>query len=442
MLPTGLQNAYLFSGFNALSFQIVLGAPMVLYARSLDASATVLGIIAGMMPLLVIFQIPAANYVERVGYRRFVLAGWSIRVLHIFGMALVPLTTPFLESTARLALLLALLFGFNLSRGISSCAWLPWITGLVPEAIRGRFLSREAAWVNLASLATFLLAALSLGGTSRPWQFSVVFLFSAVTGAISLVFLKRIPDLPLPPSGATSRAPVPYAAMIRFAPFRRLLDLALVWSLAYGGMTVFTIAFLKGPIGLSESRTLLISSVAFVGGYTSLIGLGSQVDRWGSRPILLASLVTWLGVLGGWIVLAGHWAKPHLGLVLGLEFLMGLGAALVHMANTRLAMAVIPAMGRSHFFAIYSVASNLVLGLSPILWGILIDALAQVRWVWWGFEWNQFSVFFVLVAAAFTASLLLARRLEEPACASMEQMLRELLIQSPQRFWLRFWPRG
>ena len=59
--PVGLKNAYLFATFNALSFQIVLGSPMILYAKGLGASATVLGIIAGMMPMLVIFQIPAAQ---------------------------------------------------------------------------------------------------------------------------------------------------------------------------------------------------------------------------------------------------------------------------------------------------------------------------------------------------------------------------------------------
>ena len=46
--PAGLNNAYFFAAFNALSFQIVLGSPMILYAKSLDASATVLGLIAGM----------------------------------------------------------------------------------------------------------------------------------------------------------------------------------------------------------------------------------------------------------------------------------------------------------------------------------------------------------------------------------------------------------
>src|SRR5215510_11740538 len=122
--PAGLHNAFLFSGFNALSFQIVLSSPMILYAKTLDASATVLGIIAGMMPLLVIFQIPAANHIHRVGFKRFVYAGWGTRVLFIFGMALVPLTHWFLDPQTRLVLILALLFCFNLSRGISSCAWL------------------------------------------------------------------------------------------------------------------------------------------------------------------------------------------------------------------------------------------------------------------------------------------------------------------------------
>src|SRR5512136_73806 len=90
--PPGLNNAYLFATFNALSFQIVLNSPMVLYGKSLGASATVLGIITGMMPLLVIFQIPAAQYINRVGYRQFVYAGWGTRVAFIFGLALVPLS--------------------------------------------------------------------------------------------------------------------------------------------------------------------------------------------------------------------------------------------------------------------------------------------------------------------------------------------------------------
>jgi len=129
-------------------------------------------------------------------------------------------------------------------------------------------------------------------------------------------------------------------------------------------------------------------------------------------------------------------------LVLILQFLMGLLAALVQMANTRLAMAIIPVMGRNHFFAIYSVIGNVVLGLAPIGWGLLIDAVGNHSPVWLGLSWNRYTVFFAAVAFAFLLALALARRLEEPQAASMEELLREILFQSPQRFWLRFWPRG
>jgi MFS family permease len=125
-LPAGFANLYVFAVFNALSYQPILGSPMVLFAKSLGASATVLGILAGMMPLLVITQIPAAKFVGRVGYRRFILAGWSVRVALIFLVALLPLTGGFLDRATQLVLLLALLLAFNVSRGIASAAWLPW----------------------------------------------------------------------------------------------------------------------------------------------------------------------------------------------------------------------------------------------------------------------------------------------------------------------------
>src|SRR5512138_3004705 len=111
--PPGLHHAYLFSTFNAFSFQVVLNSPMVLYAKSQGASATVLGIIAGMMPLLVIFQIPAASHIPRLGFKRFVYAGWGTRVMFIFAMAAAPLTSRFLDPQNRLGLMLGLLFCFN-----------------------------------------------------------------------------------------------------------------------------------------------------------------------------------------------------------------------------------------------------------------------------------------------------------------------------------------
>ncbi|MBI3416892.1 MAG: MFS transporter [Verrucomicrobia bacterium] len=436
-----MNHAFSFAAFNALSFQIVLGSPMVLYAKSLDASATVLGIIAGMMPLLVIFQIPAANYVDRIGYKKFVYAGWGIRVAFIFVIALVPITAGFLNATTRLALILLLLFAFNLSRGISSCAWLPWMTTLVPAEVRGKYLAREAGFVNLASFTTVMLAALCLGKQPAASQFAITFVFSALMGAVSLSFLKRIPDAPVQEHISVSKTPVPYREMTRFAPFRKLLWEVAAWAVAYGGMTTFTVAFLKAESAMAEGTILMVSAFAFLGGFGSLWFLGPRIDRLGSKPVLVFSFGAWLVILAGWAAVAGGWLPLRMSLILMLQFCMGLAAALVNMANTRLAMAIIPPMGRNHFFAIYSVVLNVTLGLAPIFWGLLIDAVGAGEWHSGAFRWNRFSIFFAAVWLAFVVSLLLSRRLEEPAAASTEALLKELLIQSPQRVLIKLWPR-
>jgi MFS family permease len=193
---------------------------------------------------------------------------------------------------------------------------------------------------------------------------------------------------------------------------------------------------------MSEGRILLVTAVAFIGGLCSLGFLGSRLDRLGSKPVLTFCFAGWLVILAGWVVLAGKVIPLKPVLILGLQFLMGLLAALVQMANTRLAMAVIPVMGRNHFFAIYSVVGNVTLGLAPIGWGLLIDALGMRSPVWLGLAWNHYTVFFAAAGFAFLIALVFARRLVEPQAASMEELLREILIQSPQRFWFRLWPRG
>ena len=128
---------------------------MVLYAKSLGASATILGIVAGMMPLLVIAQIPAAGYIDRIGYKRFVYAGWGTRVLFIAGVALVPLTSSFLDANNRLALIIALQ------------QYVPFL-GLRPTEEPADFIGKVRAYAAISdsiNLSAAAVGALTLVGT-------------------------------------------------------------------------------------------------------------------------------------------------------------------------------------------------------------------------------------------------------------------------------------
>jgi MFS family permease len=363
-------------------------------------------------------------------------------VTFIFLMALVPLTSRFLDSSGRIALLMFLLFGFNLSRGISSAAWLPWITALVPAEIRGHYLARDSACVNAASAVTLLLTGAVLGPTAGGGQFAVVFAFSALMGSASLLFLRRIPDARSPEAETSNPEPVPWKAIAGYPPFRRLIWMNLAWAVSYGGLGAFTVAFLRSETGLTEDWVLYATAISYVGGIGGLLLFGSRLDRHGSRPVLLVCLTGWVFILLGWVCISAGVVAATFSVIVILQLGMGLGYAVFSMANTRLAMATMPAMGRNHFFALFSVVGNLTLGTAPVLWGLLIDAIGTAKLRSPHFELNRFSVFFVLVALTFVAAVLLCRRVEEPRARNVQELLRDLLTQTPFRSWIRLWPRG
>jgi MFS family permease len=311
----------------------------------------------------------------------------------------------------------------------------------VPVEVRGRYLAREAGCVHIASFLALALAAVSLGRDPRAWQFAVLFGFSAIAGMISLSFLKRIPEVQPPEAEVTSRMPVPWREIARYGPFHKLLRMSVAWSVAYGGLSVFTVDYLKTEAGMGDRSILLVTSLAFLGGLAGLGYFGSRTDRLGSKPVVTFCLIVWILIMLGWFLLSSEVVQPKLSIVLLLELFMGFAYALVNMNNTRLAMALAPPMGRSHFFALYSVVANLTLGLSPVLWGLVIDAFGSRRFQWPALELNRFSFFFFCVLTAFVVALVFSRKIDEPKARNMDDLIAELL-RSPQKLWLRLWPRG
>src|SRR5260370_1875151 len=150
--------AHQFSLYNQLNFQITLGAPMILYAKSLGAGATTIGIVAALELLLTVLQLPTAYFIPKVGYKRFVLLGWLSRTIIGFSLALLPLVTA-LDAATKTSLMLMCLFTFNVLRGISTGAWLPWLTSLIPETSRGAFLRRDQTFLQIEVIIQMALSS-------------------------------------------------------------------------------------------------------------------------------------------------------------------------------------------------------------------------------------------------------------------------------------------
>ena len=162
----------------------------------------------------------------------------------IFVVAAIPLAG-FLDDTSKLAALLAVLFFFNLLRGISSAAWMPWITQLIPEEVRGRFLSIDQFFMYGGCLLSLLASALVMAGRVDPWEYALVFLVSAIGGTVSLAFIKRIPEVPAGEATSRSSQNVPWREILAYPPFRELLIFNLIYATVLGSLGVFTVEFLR-----------------------------------------------------------------------------------------------------------------------------------------------------------------------------------------------------
>ena len=152
--------------------------------------------------------------------------------------------------------------------------------------------------------------------------------------------------------------------------------------------------------------------------------------------MLAFSMIIGFVIGAGWWLAAGGALGTTAGLAVPLMMLLGLVNALFSAANNRLAMEIVPRLGRNHFFALFMVVWQITLGLSPVLWGLLLDAIGTRQGVLLGFTWNRYSLYFAMVAVSFIVAFWLCQRLEEPKAAEVQRLFRELLVDEPRRWWM------
>jgi MFS family permease len=430
-------SAHWFQFFNAVTFQIVMGAPIIVYAKSLGASSTVLGIIASFTPLLNVFQLPAAQHLERHGYKRFVVAGWGTRTVFIFALAIVPLLS-FLDTVSKMAAMMSALFMVNLVRGISSAGWMPWMTTLIPEDVRGRFLSIDQLFMYAGCLVSLVVSAFVMTGKVDPWEYSLVFFLSATCGTISLFFIRRIPDAPAGETTRKSSQRVPWGAMLKYPPFRELITFNLIFVVVVGSLSVFTVEFLREESRLEVSTVLYLSAFSFLGALVMLPFSGRWVDRAGSKPLLRVATAMFGASIAAWCLIAAGVLPGRIWVIALLNFFTGAASANFNLASVRITMATMPEMGRNHFFALFTVLTSLGLGAAPVVWGLTLDMIGTYEAVTGVFHWKRHSVYFLaLLVIDAIAFAYISRLHESPGAGRAEPSLIYARLKRASRFWHR-----
>jgi MFS family permease len=428
--------AHQFSLYNQLNFQITLGTPMILYAKSLGASSTTIGIVAALAPLLTVLQLPTAYFIPKIGYKRFVLLGWFSRTLTVFSLALLPLVVAF-DNTTKSSVMLMALFIFNVLRGISTGAWLPWLTTLIPEHRRGHFLRRDQTYMQFGGLLAMALSTIVLWSSGKSWRFSLLFFLSACAATLSLYFIRRVPDVEVGDEVKTSGQPVPWAAMLKHPPFKKLLIFTVVYNWVIGGLAAFIVGFLQNVGGFGDGMILACNMFAFIGAALSIPLVGGLMNRTGTKPVLRIALVCYFWAVICWLLISSNLLTTTPLMVVLIYLILGVAGGLFGIANTRIAMDTMPLMGRNHFFALFTVFTSISLGLAPICWGIFLDSVGHAQFQLGVFHVNRYSLYFLMLTILIAITFVLANPLVEKKGEPLSLALRDAVIYARLRLFAR-----
>jgi hypothetical protein len=158
----------------------------------------------------------------------------------------------------------------------------------------------------------------------------------------------------------------------------------------------------------------LLSIGSFLGPMLVLQQVGRRVDRSGSLRFIRVALFLFSVILLFWFGMSAGVISHDWKMVLLLNLLGGSAMAIYNMANGHLLMAAVPESGKNHYFAVATVITSLGLGIVPILWGALLDALGGLDVMVGPFHLRRHSIYFLGIFLLSVASFLASRKLQEP----------------------------
>jgi len=421
-----------FTALNALSFEVLAGQILILFARKVGASLEDVGLLAALLPFASIIQLGVAPLVGRFGPRKLMLVGWSARTVVAGVLLFVPLVSQHGGSAAATHMLLAVMAGFYLCRAMGMSSWLPLVQEIVPPADRGSYLSRQE-WLRQVSIVLIaVVTAVYLVGTPDVVRFLHVMVVGVVAAAWSLWYLWRVPDVGMDsePLGHDylHRAMGP----LRDPVFRQYLYFSVSLRMVMSAVPPFLVVFLREGLHLPTSGVIAINTVGSLGAIGTLAAWGRWADRVGAKPALAASIVGMAVTLTFWVLAVAH--TPGMWFAAGLvSLIFGIFTAGVTVAMSKFELGFIPLKDRTHYVAINVTAVGVGSGVATLLAGRLLHVLAplDVRWGWG--ELDRYRMFFLISALLLFVPLMVRRTLPEERARSIRALLRRAFVRRSAR---------
>jgi MFS family permease len=346
-----------------------------LFALSLGASRTQIGLIAAVIALLgSVMQLPMAVLTEGRWSRKqwFILSGVLARGLWI-PIALLP----FYASGQRAVWLFVLLVAVrSLGTAVGLPAWTTLMADITPQPVRGRFFAYRNILMNSAGLVCVLLAGWLIRQWGAPLGYQISFLAAAVTGMIAVGVFSRLQEPPATEARSPSDASEEHlplrlrlGLLTRHLRHERQFSLyaatAIVWSLGLSlPQPLFPLYFVE-QLGGADYLWGFLSATTTVSTVIGQRYWGALVDRFGGQRIMAISGV------GAMSVPLLYLLVPDYRFVFAFNLVTAFSWAGYNLGAFNLLLEITPDRRRATYVAGYNGLVGLASTVAPLAGGFL-----------------------------------------------------------------------
>ena len=345
------------------------------YALHLGASTAMIGFISASISIGQLLQAFSPLLIERLPRRKTLcLLANGVSTSLWLPIAFIPFL--FFEGSQLLALIACIALS-KAAMSLVSPARQSWLTDLIPDEIRGRFVARQRSLTASAGLVTsvcagFFLSTYAAGDSQEG--FSIIFMVAVVFSGFGIWAWSRIPE---PQKSRGERVPPNQLLRLPFrhGPFRKLMFLVsgrlIIAQIAAPFFTVYMLRTLE----VSYAQIAVFSAMQTIATIIMNPFWGYLADKYGYKPVMSLT-ATGLAIfpLGwGFVTLDNYWIMVPLVQIWGGSMSAGWGTA-----RFNLIVKTAPAANRSAFLGCYSAVSRGCAACGAIIGGIAAELCTSI----------------------------------------------------------------
>jgi len=362
-----------FSAWNVLSWQCLVGAAMILFARHIEMPPAWVGVLIAVLPFAQVIVLLTAPLVNRFGPKRVMVTAWFARNVFMCTVFAMPLALAHGGNRLGWYLLLFATITFCIARAIGAGAWFPWVHEILPRAQRPKFFSLESSVMHVMTVMVILMQAFLLRGEPGVGNYLSVYAFGVLAGFTSLYAMSRVPG------GASTQATLALRDSFRLQrvaladkPFAHFVAMAMLGFCSLTWLGASYVMFLRDGLGYSSQSIMLLTALGSVSVLLTVRYWGDYAGAHGNSAAMLRCLLGHALVAGGFALLPG--AAPWMPFVLvplllaAFSFGAGYGVAAHGAMLDR-----VRDEARVGYTNLWIVGIALAIGITPILAGTVIE---------------------------------------------------------------------